>query len=553
MGAMELQIFVSLVVVLGAAFVALICDFLKGSNERLREANLELRVRQDQQQVQPAVSRREAPVPMAQVESTAAAQALAKRVVGAAVTPERQAVVAREEEVAEPVVAGGRRRGRQSQQEQRAAQMEAWAQELVQRKIAAPVVAAAAAAASAAVVEDLAPETPGLATLPAGGALTRGIGISAAPGALQPHLPAAEPPVATAEALQGMRGLRMSETLEPVMALPLPGRAVQAGGAEPIPAEAPQVDPAMRGGEWQAGGVTIGEAGLVAGAPVLPLAVRASIRTWPVLAEQWAESAVLIPVSKLELEGGLPQVAEAEAPVEEEQEPVVRIRVLREEPAEELAAPGPLELPMEEAVAPLETKRESEPLAGEPAFAAEPVLPRENRRNVVELPISVPSSAEIPAGWHGVERLKQLAGAPGAFEGLTVAVGVNEYERLVAQYGESRCQEALAGLASSLEALAADNDFLCQNGEEEFVLLFPGLGSSEQPAKLRLLAEVLWDFQLRTLSSVPMLCAWGAAEGLREPLSAVLGRAREQMQENRRVKRGGASLLSRFRRRVVNA
>lgn len=54
MGATELQIFVSLVVVLGAAFVALICDFLKGSNERLREANLELQVRQDQRFVQPA-------------------------------------------------------------------------------------------------------------------------------------------------------------------------------------------------------------------------------------------------------------------------------------------------------------------------------------------------------------------------------------------------------------------------------------------------------------------------------------------------------------------
>lgn len=48
MGAIELQVFVSLVVILGAAFVALICDFLKGNNEQLRESNLELRVRQDE-------------------------------------------------------------------------------------------------------------------------------------------------------------------------------------------------------------------------------------------------------------------------------------------------------------------------------------------------------------------------------------------------------------------------------------------------------------------------------------------------------------------------
>jgi GGDEF domain-containing protein len=52
MGAVELQIFVSLIIVLGAAFVALICDFLKGTNERLREANIELRVREHERERQ---------------------------------------------------------------------------------------------------------------------------------------------------------------------------------------------------------------------------------------------------------------------------------------------------------------------------------------------------------------------------------------------------------------------------------------------------------------------------------------------------------------------
>ncbi len=47
-GALELQIFVSLVVVLGAAFVALVCDYLKGNNEQLREKNVELRVRNEE-------------------------------------------------------------------------------------------------------------------------------------------------------------------------------------------------------------------------------------------------------------------------------------------------------------------------------------------------------------------------------------------------------------------------------------------------------------------------------------------------------------------------
>lgn len=50
LGALEVQIFASLVLVLGTVFVALVCDFLKGNNEFLRERNIELRVRQQERQ-----------------------------------------------------------------------------------------------------------------------------------------------------------------------------------------------------------------------------------------------------------------------------------------------------------------------------------------------------------------------------------------------------------------------------------------------------------------------------------------------------------------------
>ena len=50
LGQYQLQVFVSLIVILGAAFVALICDFLKGTNERLRELTIELKVRREEEQ-----------------------------------------------------------------------------------------------------------------------------------------------------------------------------------------------------------------------------------------------------------------------------------------------------------------------------------------------------------------------------------------------------------------------------------------------------------------------------------------------------------------------
>ncbi|MFN7932555.1 MAG: hypothetical protein U0R19_04460 [Bryobacteraceae bacterium] len=55
-GTLELQIFVSLIVVLATAFVALVCDYLKGSNESLRERNIELRIRQEERELQRTIA-----------------------------------------------------------------------------------------------------------------------------------------------------------------------------------------------------------------------------------------------------------------------------------------------------------------------------------------------------------------------------------------------------------------------------------------------------------------------------------------------------------------
>ena len=86
LGQHQLQIFVGLVVVLAAAFVALICDFLKGNNEQLRELTIELKVRREEEQrhsqrmipqTVPAVPESRERMRMERVETTAAPAALA--------------------------------------------------------------------------------------------------------------------------------------------------------------------------------------------------------------------------------------------------------------------------------------------------------------------------------------------------------------------------------------------------------------------------------------------------------------------------------------------
>ena len=51
-----IQIAVSVIVILGAAGVALLCDFLKGKNEQLREAMVELRVRREEEAIRIAAA-----------------------------------------------------------------------------------------------------------------------------------------------------------------------------------------------------------------------------------------------------------------------------------------------------------------------------------------------------------------------------------------------------------------------------------------------------------------------------------------------------------------
>src|SRR5580700_2568118 len=86
LGQYQLQIFVGLVVVLAAAFVALICDFLKGNNEQLRELTIELKVRREEEQrhsqtmipqTVPAVPASRERMRMERVEPMAAPAALA--------------------------------------------------------------------------------------------------------------------------------------------------------------------------------------------------------------------------------------------------------------------------------------------------------------------------------------------------------------------------------------------------------------------------------------------------------------------------------------------
>ncbi len=715
MGATELQIFVSLVVVLGAAFVALICDFLKGSNERLREANLELQVRQDQ--------RFTAQAEHASRESIAE-KALARKIYAAHQPAAGLSPTPSTPQAAERPIAGGRRRPRRERHSEPAianavAHLRgAPAVEITPPQAPAPIVDAPVAPAMALQVPPVPPEP----VVSQHEAITPPITSSAAPASdLQPEglpefvLPVAEPaqtcevpgeldsPVAArvtdsdaAPPEMGLLSLALPSAARTVprnivpsgwdlpCTEPAPVRlpdavesltpasaSIEPAGIRPLApampanvASRPQVDAApeaasKRPSEFSsitgrflapAPPSLAPETALATLTPALPIAGLFAIRPLACsalaieagapLLPRIAQGRELAPVSSgtlaeyviaphraatpsrmvahpefstpagrffpgvtLELESQLtmPLVAEPAGDVKEPaaeplpEEPVVRIRVLREEP-EPIAETDPLptaahstEAPVEEVKTaqapsaldeifapaaepglpglveepqPAVSAQEERPKLLEaapisPAWNVEPAVPRDN---VVQLPVTTPAvfhagaqpTRSLPAGWQDAAVLRGLLESSAPFTGMVACITVADFDRQISEFGAGRCEEAITALCSTIEALAGPNDLLCRFVPDELIVLVPNLSSEEQAARTRLLAELLWDFQLRALSSVPLLCQWGAGAANREPLSAVIDRAREQALESRRVRKNGPSLLGRFRRRVVN-
>ena len=598
MGATELQIFVSLVVVLGAAFVALICDFLKGSNERLREANLELLVRHDQRPAQSVAPAAAQPLPTA--ASMALEQALARKIAAQhKPAPEHESVA----EAESLPLQGGRRRPRRDRDAGQPPRMEDWARQVMERRSAPtppispvqtppapatslpPVAAAPSVAVEPAVAEAPIPPMGELLASSAPRPFA-GAGIPEARPMSPVPVPAAAvsplDPLFAAHA-SGGHNLPMAGVTALLPGLPMPGSVAwkalpltplatgpaaaflprwAASPTPAIPVFAGLLPTGVSTPFWSAFRLR-GEAGRipeVPGSAALPGALLALDSELPVPMPV-ADTA---PIAE-------PEAAEA-APLAGES-PVVRIRVLREDPPVEAALntledlftapPEPASAGhLPEPVPALSTPavpRHSGPPPILPAWdALEPSVPRDN---VVELPLTPPTSnrqfgaplLQVPAGWHQAPVLDGLLAEPLPFEGLVACVSIADFERLSSEFGEARCEEAINSLCAALDNLVEPGDFLCRSTAADLVLLFPGLPTSAHSGRIRLLAELLWDFQLRALSTVPVLCNWGASEAVRERLAEVLGRAREQMSENRRVRRGGPTLLGRFRRRAVNA
>lgn len=592
LGALELQIFVSLVVVLGAAFVALVCDYLKGNNEQLRERNIELRVRSEERErfaiLNPSAwlsqfrgrtqsessaesAARRAPIgtePM--VPSQAPADALAQ-------AAEREAellgrTIQEEMGLADvPPVAGfdvsARRRTRrklavESRPDDDAKDNSyAWVRPEVMARVARqagrgerevaesdPALMGTAGGSGSGLGAELSGVglPGGMASVPSPEELVGRESRSVEVGAMSPVRPGATPPVIM---LRPLPAMKLADELErvsaPVSAESLTSQlldeVIAASAAKPTSISETVVPPAS----VPASMVAAAEFGPVTEglAPLAPLRQGERPEGETFESPMYSASAfaeALSSARKAELAAGGGAASET---------PVRRVDVTLK------AGTGQADmLPSEASFPPYD------PLASSVDRAAydwsnvpneslpEIKLPTELPELMAETPAAapvneLPALAELllPAGMQEVATYRRLLAMPNPMTGIVIAISINDFDRLGGAEGEASVSALLDSVEGLMDSMVRERDFGVKVSAEQWIFVYPMDDNGFSQRRVAGISEKLWDFQLRHLGQSNISFSWAAVNVRDERLSEGVSAAMERMEASRQGnQKGGA-------------
>ncbi|HEY3739720.1 MAG TPA: hypothetical protein VGL53_07745 [Bryobacteraceae bacterium] len=132
----------------------------------------------------------------------------------------------------------------------------------------------------------------------------------------------------------------------------------------------------------------------------------------------------------------------------------------------------------------------------------------------------------VPAGVHDASVLQRAVESGRMVSGLILSIGTNALD-----------QASAVAVADFLKVLAGPQDFFCQSGSDEYVLICPGEQNASAQRRLSEIAEKLWDFQLRSIGGLSVQFSWGSSEARGERIGEAVATAIEQMQETRQSRR----------------
>jgi hypothetical protein len=592
LGALELQIFVSLVVVLGAAFVALVCDYLKGNNEQLRERNIELRVRTEERErfaiLNPSAwlsqfrgrtqsessaesAARRAPIgtePM--MQSQASAEVLAQ-------AAEREAELlgrtAQEEtDLADvPPVAGfdvsARRRARRKLgvESRPVGDAKDNSYDWVRPEVMARVARQAGRGEREVAEGDLGLLGVGGGNGSGEGSELSGVGLpggmesvpppeelvgresrSVEVGAMSPVRPSAPPPVIT---LRPLPAMKLSEGLErvaaPVSAESLTSQllddVIAASAAKPTSVSDTVVAPAI----VPAAVVAAAELAAVseAQAPLAPLRPAERMEGETFGSPMYSASAfaeALSSARKAELADGGGAASEV---------PLRRVEVRLKAGADQAHM-----LPSEAAFQPYDPLASSAdraaydwsnaPYESLPEIKLPSELP-ELRAELAETPAAAPvnelSELLLPAGMQDIATYRRLLAMPNPMTGIVIAISINDFDRLGGAEGEASVSALLDSVEGLMDSMVRDGDFGVKVSADQWMFVYPIDDKGISQRRVSGLSEKLWDFQLRHLGQSNISFSWAAVNVRDERLSEAASAAMERMEASRQGnQKGGA-------------
>ena len=551
---LEFQIFLGLVVVLGAAFVALLCDFLKGNNEQLRERNIELRIRQDEraklgsfqnplQWVQAIASALRAPAPAEAVAAVtpgpghAREAAVRETVAREAVAHEAASFVGLRRPEAETTAAEAGegspvRRKMYDEMKVRTQQSGSWASKEEMEALAERAARIRARHESQRSGADrLSDDRPSADRLSddrlseeAGASVAAKLAakLAAKPVAKEPvpvvptspeHEPTRE--IARATPPPDPAGANPPENgnSSRLHAISLPDRPGVVELTVPEPQDLLKQDLVMQDL------ATLTESEPRTSEPDTWISFEATGGGWQTppqaalpgadgqLAEQAAGNEAR-PAFVL-LDAAQP-VAEYEGPVGE----VVRLKVL----------------PIDISTADRDRDRESSDLEQLATTFTE-------RLSMQDVEVEEPRSTQIPPGFHDSAAMRELLEKNLRFSGVVVAIGINDYASLKEKLAGNTGTDSLAALSRMIQSMLRPQDFACQFVDDEFILLYPDESGSSAQRRLFQVSEKLWDFQLRSLGHLSVMFSWGGLEVQSESLEEAVASARERMYQTRRTRK----------------
>ena len=139
------------------------------------------------------------------------------------------------------------------------------------------------------------------------------------------------------------------------------------------------------------------------------------------------------------------------------------------------------------------------------------------------------SAATIPRGLQDGFVLTKLVEQHQPVSGLVVSIGVSAQDVEATTKGN-----AADAVRTLVESLLGPEDFAARSAEEEYLIICPGERGAAAQRRLSEIAQLLWDFQLRSMGKYSVLFSWGGVEVRSESITDAIASATERMQETRR-------------------